>query len=141
MPSLCYQGPYQESFGGRPIERPKLLLYSARRAHTHLITYGTHILLICSRTRAHTHTHVSPPHSFLISTISHFIPVYNGCAVLVSSLNLRSRRLSPDPDYDTVGWDRKKALWPCFIKMVKSWRWIGWLILPQVPSQSPHLLA
>lgn len=145
MPFLCYQGPDQESFGGRPIEKPKLLFYSAKHAHTHAraLIYGTHILLFrwFVHPWTHTHTYTRVSYSFLVSTISHFIPIYNGYSVLVSSLNSHSRPLSPGPDYDTVGWDRRKALWPCLIKMVKSWRWIGWLILPQVPSQSPHLLA
>lgn len=36
---------------------------------------------------------------------------------------------------------KKGPLAACLIKMVKSCRRIGRLILPQVPSQSPHLLA
>lgn len=92
--------------------------------HTHIRRPHTSVCL------SYTHTH----HSLLISAISHFIPLYNGCAVLELSLNPCSHTLSPGPDYDTVGWGRRKTLWPCLIKMVKSWRRIGKLILPQVPS-------
>lgn len=137
MPSLCYRGAYQGSFGGRPIERPKLLFYSGRRhtwrfVRTHSHTVPTYFCLFLSPT----HTHTSP-HSPLISAISHSISLYNGCAVLEPSLNPCSCTLSPGPDYDTVGWGRRKTLWPCLIKMVKSCRRIGKLILLPVASSSP----
>lgn len=137
MPSLCYQGAYQGSFGGRPIERPKLRLYSAGRAHTHSYMAPTYFCFGDLFARTHTCLPSFLSHQHHISLHS----LLQWYAVLVSSLNRHIHRLSPGPDYDTVGWDRRKTLWPCLIKMVKSWRWIGWLILPQVPSQSPHLLV
>lgn len=59
-----------------------------------------------SFTHARTHLPSSPPHQALIS---HFIPLYNGCAVLERSLNPCSHTQSPGLHYDTVGWGRRKS--------------------------------